>query len=122
MDKIEFIAKIRYFGWICFQISADQPYNIIPTKDQFDSLKQGVQFALENPDMTSEENHHNWMKMKLSQGWKYGKVKDLEKKIHPDLVPFDDLPEIEKKKDLMDRLMNKLAEELWNDISNKTEE
>ena len=42
-------------------------------------------------------------------------MKDLEKKTHPDLVPFDDLPEIEKKKDLMDRLMNKLAEELWNE-------
>jgi len=114
MDKIEFIANIRHFGWICFQIAADQKYNIDFNEDQFKSLLDGVKYALMNPDATAEENHENWMKMKISQGWIYGLKKDFVKKTHPDLVLFDDLPEIEKKKDIMDNLMNKLALKLWN--------
>lgn len=113
MDKIEFIARIRHMGWVCFQIAAGQPYNMYPTIDQLDSLKQGVEYALDNPNMTPEQNHENWMRMKVSQGWKYGKVKDFDKKTHPDLVPFDNLPEIEKKKDIMDNLMNKMAKSLF---------
>jgi hypothetical protein len=107
---------VRCIGWICYQIAAEQPYNYPLTKDQFDSLMDGVKFALENPNMKPEENHDNWMKMKLSQGWKYGDIKDLKKKTHPDLVPYEDLPEIEKRKDSMDKLINKLANELWEMI------
>lgn len=116
MKKIEFIARIRHLGWICYQIACDQDYNEIPNEDQLESLKQGVKFALEHPNMTSEENHDNWMKMKASQGWIYGPVKDFEKKEHPDMVPYDDLPEIEKRKDKMDRIINRLAEELYDEF------
>lgn len=113
MDKIEFISRIRHLGWICYQIAANQPYNEEPNEDQLKSLINGVKFALSNPYMTPEENHENWMKMKYSQDWKYGKIKDFKKKTHPDLVPFDDLSKIEQKKDIMDNLMNRLANKLW---------
>ncbi|KKN38243.1 hypothetical protein LCGC14_0755510 [marine sediment metagenome] len=119
MDKIEFIARIRHLGWICFQIAAGQSYNIKINDDQFRSLLNGVQYALRNPNASAEENHENWMKMKISQGWVYGEKKDFNKKTHPDLVPFNDLPEIEKKKDIMDNLMNKLAINLWDDLEYK---
>ena len=111
--QLEFIARIRHIGWICYQIAAGQPYNIEPNEDQLNSLMQGVEFALENPNMTSEENHENWMKMKKSQGWVYGPVKDFEKKTHPDMVPFNHLPEIEKKKDRMDKIINEEAVKLY---------
>jgi len=42
------------------------------------------------------------MKMKASQGWVLGPVKDFEKKTHPDMIPYEDLPEVERKKDDMD--------------------
>jgi len=116
IDKIEFMARIRHLGWICYQIACEQDYNEEPTKDQLDSLKQGVKYALEHPNMTSEENHENWMKMKVSQGWKYGSKKDFIKKEHPDLIPYDELPDIEKRKDKMDRIMNDLANKLWDMI------
>ena len=54
--------------------------------------------------------------MKFSQGWKYGKIKDFEKKTHPDLIPFKDFPKLEQKKDIMDNLMNKLAVKLCEDL------
>ena len=116
MNKIQLIARIRHLGWICFQIAADQPYNEIPNEDQWNSLINGVKYALTNPNASAEENHENWMEMKFSQGWKYEKIKDFEKKTHPDLIPFKDLPKIEQKKDIMDNLMNKLAVKLCEDL------
>ena len=116
MNGLEFIARIRHLGWICFQIAANQSYNERINDDQLKSLINGVQYLLNNPNATPEENHENWVKMKLSQGWKYGKVKDLKYKTHPDLVSFNDLPEIEQKKDIMDNLMNRQAKKLWDKI------
>ena len=113
-DKLEFIARARHLAWCCYQIAAEQPYNLEPTEDQLNSLINGVMFGLKNPNATPEENHENWIKMKISQGWVYGEKKDLEKKTHFDLVPFDELLKIEKDKDIMDcymvREFNKLYE------------
>ena len=66
---------------------------------QRDTMINGVKFRLENPDVPASAMHENWMKEKLSQGWVYGVVKDAEKKTHPCLVPFDQLPEFQQKKD-----------------------
>ena len=113
-SREEFIARIRHLGWCCYQIAANQDYNVEPNKDQYESLLQGVKFGLQNLDMTPEQNHENWMKCKTEQGWVYGEVKDFEKKTHPDLVPFDELPKIEADKDIMDAMMNKEANKLYD--------
>lgn len=43
------------------------------------------------------ENVHNvWAVGRMSEGWSYGKVKDLEKKTTPLLIAYDELPESEK--------------------------
>jgi hypothetical protein len=39
------------------------------------------------------------MKEKLDAGWVYGEVKDAEKKTHPCLVPFSELPPFQQQKD-----------------------
>ena len=113
-SREEFIARIRHLGWCCYQIAANQDYNVEQNKDQYESLLQGVKFGLQNLDMTPEQNHENWMKCKTEQGWVYGEVKDFEKKTHPDLVPFDELPKIEADKDIMDAMMNKEANKLYD--------
>lgn len=113
MNKIEFMVRVRHIGWVCYQIAADQEYNEQPSDDQLQSLINGVKFALAHPDMTPEENHDNWMQMKEAQGWVYGTEKDMTKKTHPDMVPFGELPEVEKRKDIMDNAANRLALELW---------
>ena len=43
--------------------------------------------------------HARWMQAKIEAGWQYGPEKDGEKKLHPDLLPWDELPEEEKEKD-----------------------
>ena len=46
-----------------------------------------------------EELHGSWMQAYYDRGWVYGEKYDAEKRIHPDLVPFDDLGTLEQDKD-----------------------
>lgn len=118
VGKEEFIARVRHLGWCCYQIAANQDYNIEPNEDQLESLKIGTEAGLKlmyetGEPLDPEKNHEIWMDTKVSQGWIYGKEKDLEKKTHPDLVPFDKLPKIEKDKDIMDSMMIQAANDLY---------
>jgi len=116
MDKIDFVAQIRHLCWCCYQLGAGQAYNIEPNEDQIESSRNGVRFMLENPGVTPEVNHNNWMKKKTEQGWVYGETKDFEKKTHPDLVPFAELPEIEKNKDTMAAMAHHKAVILFEEV------
>lgn len=66
---------------------------------QRDSIIKGVEFRLDNPDSTPKMQHKEWMADRLSKGWIYGEKKDEVKKTNPYLVPWDEMPEIQKKKD-----------------------
>lgn len=121
MDRVEFIAKVRYFGWLCYQMGADLPLHDVPedyeiSDERLKSLMAGTKYVLENPSTTAEENHNIWMEAKKSQGYVYGDILDVEKKTHPSMVPFEDLSDVEKRKDEMDILMVKLANELFDEL------
>ena len=47
----------------------------------------------------AENVHENWAKLRMSEGWRYGPKRDDQKKEHPCLVPYEDLPESEKEYD-----------------------
>jgi hypothetical protein len=76
---------------------------------QRESAIKGVHFALEDPafalaspDQQEEHaarQHEKWMADKLADGWTHGLVKDADKKTHPSLVPYDQLPPHEQAKD-----------------------
>lgn len=68
-------------------------------KWQQESAIKGVEFRLNNPDAAEDAQHEAWRQDKVEQGWVHGEVKDAEKKIHPCLVPFNELPEFQQKKD-----------------------
>ena len=72
---------------------------------QRNSAIEGVKFHLQNPDAGDSASHDNWMKQKIKEGWVYGEVKDSEKKTHPCLVPFEQLPEVQQKKDALFRVI-----------------
>lgn len=40
--------------------------------------------------------HEVWAKMRMDQGWTWGPKRNDDKKKHPCLVPYDQLPEEEK--------------------------
>ncbi|MFP4498501.1 MAG: RyR domain-containing protein [Vulcanimicrobiota bacterium] len=55
-------------------------------------IKRETEFLAENV-------HENWAAKKISHGWKYGTPLNEETKVHPSLVPYDQLPESEKEYD-----------------------
>ena len=46
-----------------------------------------------------EELHGSWMQAYYAMGWVYGEKYDRENKIHPDLVPYAELGQLERDKD-----------------------
>lgn len=54
-----------------------------------DDLKQLAELLAKNV-------HDVWAKSRISQGWKYGDKRDDDKRTHPCLVPYEELPEVEK--------------------------
>ena len=46
-----------------------------------------------------EELHGSWMQAYFAMGWKYGEVYNREGRIHPDLVPYAQLGQLERDKD-----------------------
>lgn len=67
------------------------------------SAINGVKFHLDNPDASPDHSHVEWLKEKQVAGWKYGPVKDADKKEHPCFVPYDQLPTEQKAKDYLFR-------------------
>lgn len=53
----------------------------------------------EQRSKSPEELHGSWMQAYYAMGWKYGEKYDRENKIHPDLVPYNQLGQLEKDKD-----------------------
>ena len=51
--------------------------------------------------LSAEKLHENWMKAYYDMGWVYGEVYDREKRIHPDLVPYNALGKLERDKDVI---------------------
>ncbi len=68
---------------------------------QRESAIKGVEFRLNNPDSPPAAQHEAWLKDKLADGWKFGPVKDAEKKEHPCCVPYDQLPVEQRAKDYL---------------------
>ncbi len=53
----------------------------------------------EQRSKSPEELHGSWMQSYFGMGWKHGQEYSREKKIHPDLVPYVDLGQLERDKD-----------------------
>lgn len=64
-------------------------------------VRSGVQHALNNPNQTPEEVHETWLSHKTDDGWIYGPTKDPVAKTHPCCVPYSQLSENDRRKDLL---------------------
>lgn len=68
---------------------------------QKDSAVNGVMMHMENPAAGPSGSHAAWLKEKLADGWVHGLVKDPDKKTHPCVMPFGDLPSWQRVKDFL---------------------
>jgi hypothetical protein len=66
---------------------------------QTESAVAGVLALIGDPKTTPAQMHEHWMERKLAEGWVYGEVKDAEKKTHPCILPYDQLPAAQRMKD-----------------------
>ena len=71
-------------------------------------------------EMIAENVHEVWAASRISEGWIYGKERNDALKQHPCLIPYDELPEIEKEYDRNTALQTlKLIQKLGFNIQKK---
>ncbi len=98
-------AELEYPSWDALPESLKYS-NIRQARDITEKLKglgysisetgRGNEITELTPDqveMLAIKEHQSWVKEREDNGWKYGKVRDVEKKISPYLVPYEDLSE-----------------------------
>ena len=102
--------KTKHYDWLVVKNS------LSTAEAQFKELEQITRFPytpnpISTKDVTlspeimklseklSENVHEVWAQSRISEGWTYGPVRDDTKKQHPCLVPYEELPEIEKEYD-----------------------
>ena len=66
-------------------------------RDQF--LKVIERQCGDNRSFSPEELHGSWMQSYFTMGWVYGERYDRENRIHPDLIPYAELGQLERDKD-----------------------
>lgn len=83
---------------------------------QINSAINGVLFHLDNPDASPAASHESWLKQKREEGWVYGFVKNPDKKEHPCMVEFNELPKDQQAKDFIFRsIVHQLAEYVYEE-------
>ncbi len=66
-----------------------------------DSTRESVEFTLDHPEAPHSAQHDQWMAQKKRDGWVWGEVKDADRKTHPMLVAYEELPDMERRKDAL---------------------
>lgn len=73
-----------------------KPYNPNPIKISEQELPAGIRNCI---DEMARNVHEQWAQGRMLEGWTYGKTRNDDRKEHPTLVPYDELPESEKEYD-----------------------
>lgn len=77
----------------------------VPWDDAPENIKQsaidGVQAILDGTVQKPSDSHESWMRFKIADGWVYGPTKDQERKEHPCLIPYAELPAEQRAKDYL---------------------
>lgn len=103
--KIAITAHEANRAWCAANGDFSQPHWNDAPDWQHESAIKGVYFHRDNPDAGDSASHESWMAEKEANGWVYGAVKDPDASppTHPCMIPFDQLPEVDQKKDALFR-------------------
>ena len=66
---------------------------------QRDSIINGARAIQRSAVTRPEQSHENWLDEKMINGWKYGPTKNVAAKVHPCMVPFNELSQEQQMKD-----------------------
>jgi hypothetical protein len=64
-----------------------------------DPRAPGFAFSDDEIEEFARAEHDRWQRDLLGQGWRFGEVKDAQRKLHPKLVPWNELTEDDRDKD-----------------------
>ena len=97
-------AEFVYNGARLAAIAAEAPIIPVEWSEREEAFRVQFLGVIERQcgcqrSMSPEELHGSWMQAYLTMGWVYGEVYDREKRIHPDLVPYAMLGQLERDKD-----------------------
>lgn len=99
-SKIEFCAMLAHEANRVYCISLGDTSQLHwedAPEWQRQSAREGVQGVLAGN--SPEQSHEAWKAAKMRDGWLWGITKDPERKYHPCIVPYQALPESQKRKD-----------------------
>lgn len=102
---VEQIARVCHEANRAYALATgEDPAVVFPSWDMApeaikESARVGVRAALEGA--TPEALHESWLATKERDGWKFGPLKNLETREHPCMVPYCDLPPIQRRKDAL---------------------
>jgi hypothetical protein len=75
-----------------------ESFDMLSAKEQT-ARAQNVKAVIDDPGLSQEAQHVEWVKLMVSLGWRWGEVTDQKNKIHNCLVSYEDLPFLQKLKD-----------------------
>lgn len=100
MNKLEVVACAAHMAnrAVCIMNGDESqvPWSDAPEWQRESAIK-GVSGALAGN--TPEQQHEAWTQHKVAEGWVFGPEKDAERKTHPCLVPYAQLPPAQQVKD-----------------------
>jgi hypothetical protein len=59
----------------------------------------GLTLSDQDIDKLARVEHRRWMNERIAKGWRHGPVRDNDRKLHPDLVDWEYLPEASRDED-----------------------
>jgi len=125
MDNLnERRAEFVYNGARLAAIAANAPIVPVQWSEREGAFKTQFLDVIERQcgeqrSVSPEELHGSWMQSYLTMGWVYGKVYDREKRIHPDLVPYALLGQLERDKDAVFVALCEIARQFIYDNTEK---
>lgn len=104
MDQTALVAIARTIheairGWVAAH--GETPLEPWPSASEWTkrSTMESILWRIENPDAPHAAQHEQWLEQLRRDGWVFGETKDFDRKTHPMMIPYEELPEFEKRKD-----------------------
>lgn len=103
-DLVERRSEFVYNAAMLAAKAANAPIVPVPWAEREEPFKDQFRKVIERQcgdqrSKSPEELHGGWMQAYFAMGWVYGPEYSRENKIHPDLVPYSDLGQLERDKD-----------------------